>query len=61
MHTMHSLTGVAIQPNLELNTRPKQLLSSLPLVIGQQENLILSQVKSLLDWLPKTGAIIWLR
>ncbi len=56
MHTMHSLPGVAVQPNLEMKTRPKQLLGSLPLVIGQQENLILSQVKSVLDWLPKTGA-----
>jgi hypothetical protein len=33
MHTMHSLPGVATQPNLELKTRPKQLLGSLPLVI----------------------------
>ncbi len=33
MHTMHLLPGVAIQPNLELKTRPKQLLGSLPLVI----------------------------
>jgi len=34
MYTMHSLPGVAIQPNLELKTRPKQLLGSLPLVIA---------------------------
>ncbi len=33
MHTMHLLSSVAIQPNLELKTRPKQLLGSLPLVI----------------------------
>ncbi len=33
MHTMHLLPSVAIQPNLELRTRPKQLLGSLPLVI----------------------------
>ncbi len=33
MHTMHLLPGVAIQPNLELKTWPKQLLGSLPLVI----------------------------
>jgi len=33
MQTMHLLPGVAIQPNLELKTRPKQLLGSLPLVI----------------------------
>ena len=32
-HTMHLLPGVAKQPNLELKTRPKQLLGSLPLVI----------------------------
>ncbi len=34
MHTMHFLPGVAIQPNLELKTRPKQHLGSLPLVIA---------------------------
>jgi hypothetical protein len=34
MHTMHLLPGVAIQPNLELKTQPKQLLGSLPLVIA---------------------------
>jgi hypothetical protein len=34
MHTMHLLPSVAIRPNLELKTRPKQLLGSLPLVIG---------------------------
>jgi len=34
MHTMHLLPGVAIQPNLELKTRPKLLLGSLPLVIA---------------------------
>ncbi len=34
MHTMHLLPCVAIQPNLELKTRPKQLLGSLPLVIA---------------------------
>jgi hypothetical protein len=34
MRTMHLLPGVAIQPNLELKTRPKQLLGSLPLVIA---------------------------
>jgi hypothetical protein len=33
MHTMHLLTSVAKRPNLELKTQPKQLLSSLPLVI----------------------------
>jgi hypothetical protein len=34
MHIMHLLPGVAIQPNLELQTPPKQLLGSLPLVIA---------------------------
>jgi hypothetical protein len=33
MHTMHLLPSVALQPNLELKTWPKQLLGSLPLVI----------------------------
>jgi hypothetical protein len=33
-HTMHLRPGVAQQPNLELKTRPKQLLGSLPLVIA---------------------------
>jgi hypothetical protein len=33
-HTMHLRPGVAKQPNLELKTRPKQLLGSLPLVIA---------------------------
>jgi len=31
---MNLLPGVAIQPNLELKTQPKQLLGSLPLVIA---------------------------
>jgi hypothetical protein len=34
MQTMHLLSSVAIQPNLELKTWPKQLLGSLPLVIA---------------------------
>ncbi len=34
MHTMHLLPSVAIQPNLELKTRPKQLIGFLPLVIA---------------------------
>jgi hypothetical protein len=33
MHSMHLLPSVAIQPNVEFKTRPKQLLGSLPLVI----------------------------
>jgi hypothetical protein len=39
MHTMHLLPGVAIQPNLELKTWPKQLLGSLLLVITLPDNL----------------------
>ncbi len=34
MYTMRLLPSVKIQPNLELKTRPKQLLGSLPLVIA---------------------------
>ncbi len=34
MHTMHLLPSVAMQPNLELKTRPKELLGSLMLVIA---------------------------
>ncbi len=34
MHSMHLPPSVAIQPNLELKTQPKQLLGSLPLVIA---------------------------
>ncbi len=34
MYTMHLLPSVAIQPNLELKTRPKQLLGYLPLGIA---------------------------
>ncbi len=34
MHTMHLLPGVAIQPNLELKTRPKPVLGSLPLAFA---------------------------
>jgi hypothetical protein len=37
MHTMHLLSSVRIQPNLELKTRPNQLLGSLPLVITLPE------------------------
>ncbi len=39
MHTMHLLPGVAIQPNLEMKTRPKELLGSLLLVITLPLNL----------------------
>jgi len=31
---MRLLPSVAMQPNIELKTRPKQLLGSLPLVIA---------------------------
>jgi hypothetical protein len=34
MQTMHSLPGVAKQPNLELKTRPKPVLGSLPLAFA---------------------------
>ncbi len=34
MHTMHLLPSVAMQPNLKLKTRPKQLLGSLLFVIA---------------------------
>ncbi len=34
MQTMHLVPGVAIQPNIELNTRPKQVLGSLPLAFA---------------------------
>jgi hypothetical protein len=48
MHTMHLLLSVAIQPNLELKTQPKQLLGSLPLVIAlaglYQQTLMLTPV-----------------
>jgi hypothetical protein len=40
MHTMHLLPGVAIQPNLELKTQPKQLLGSLLLVIALPASLL---------------------
>jgi hypothetical protein len=40
MQTMHLLPSVAIQPNLELKTRPKQLLGSLPLVIALPAHLV---------------------
>jgi hypothetical protein len=39
-HTMHLQPGVAKQPNLELKTRPKQLLDSLPLVIALPGSLL---------------------
>jgi len=33
-HTMHLQPGVAKQPNLELKTRPKLVLGSLPLAFA---------------------------
>jgi hypothetical protein len=35
---MHLLPGVAIQPNLELKTRPKPVLGSLPLAFVLPDN-----------------------
>jgi hypothetical protein len=54
MHTMHLLPMVAIQPNLELKTRPKQLLGSLPLVIALPR---MSEVK--LIWHEDPFHVIW--
>jgi hypothetical protein len=34
MQTMHLLPGVAIQPNLELKSRPKPVLGFLPLAFA---------------------------
>jgi hypothetical protein len=34
MHTMHLLPSAEIQPNLELKTRPKPVLGSLPLAFA---------------------------
>ncbi len=53
MHTMHLLPSVAIQPNLELKTQPKQLLGSLPLVIALSGPIFLIQPCSLLFLLYK--------
>ncbi len=40
MHTMHLLPGEAIQPNLELKTRPKLVLGSLPLAFALPESAL---------------------
>ncbi len=40
-HTLHLQPGVAKQPNLELKTRPKQLLGSLPLVIALPDAVLI--------------------
>ncbi len=37
MHAMHLLSSLAIRPNLDLKTQPKQLLGSLPLYITLPE------------------------
>jgi hypothetical protein len=39
---MHLLPSVAIQPNLELKTQPKQLLGYLPLIITLPAESIMS-------------------
>ncbi len=51
MHTMHLLPSVAIQPNLELKTQPKQLLGSLPLVIAHPDE----HNQIILDSIPSPG------
>ncbi len=43
MHTMHLLPGVAIQPNLELKTRPKPVLGSLPLAFALPATLLVGE------------------
>jgi hypothetical protein len=48
-HTMHLLPSVAKQPNLELKTRPKQLLGSLPLVIALPGYSVAAQQCILVD------------
>ena len=60
MHTMHLLPGVAIQPNLELKTRPKQLLGSLPLVIALPDGFHQRSVCWLMAhfWLNVLGKIV---
>ncbi len=45
---MHLLRSTAIRPNLELKTRPKQLLGYLPLVIalpGHSRAYLLTQIR----------------
>jgi hypothetical protein len=53
MHTMHLLSSEAIQPNLELKTRPKQLLGSLPLVIALPAFTLATLVPNSLNFLTK--------
>ncbi len=40
-HAMHLPHSIEIRPNLELKTRPKQLLGSLPLYIALPEESLL--------------------
>ena len=46
MHTVHLLPSVAIGPILELKTRPKQLLGSLPLVMALPDLVYFATVLS---------------
>jgi hypothetical protein len=39
-HAIHSPHSIAVRPNLELKTRPKQLLGSLPLDIALPDELL---------------------
>jgi hypothetical protein len=48
-HAMHLLHSIAIWPNLELKTRPKQLLGSLPLDITLPDPLIVCDLQGHLD------------
>ncbi len=45
MQTMHLQPGVAIQPNLELKTRPKPVLGSLPLAFALPDHTISQEDK----------------
>ncbi len=49
MQIMHLLPGVAIRPNLELKTRPKQLLGSLLLIIALPGLVYKSTFKAKID------------
>ena len=67
MHTINLLHSVAIWPNLELKTRPKQLLSSLLLDIAlpgtvrdaEMEIVGTKNVLSLASWSPLGCSIVW--
>jgi hypothetical protein len=47
-HTMHLRPGVAKQPSLDLKTRPKHLLGSLPLVIALPAALYAFPIQSVI-------------